>query len=136
MSSYNVGSVLSVIPLFWTPLLFMLSIIGFVLTVSMEQVHAVECGIGDSDFPFCASDADDQSDENEEDEGTEDQDDDQSDENEEDEANRETSSSSSSAQDTSEDSGSSSRSTSEAGCVSNTFEPEEPEIKRDGNTIT
>jgi hypothetical protein len=85
MSSYNVGSVLSVIPLFWTPLLFMLSIIGFVLTVSMEQVHAVECGIGDSDFPFCASDADDQSDENEEDEGTEDQDDDQSDENEVDE---------------------------------------------------
>ena len=82
MSKHNVGSVLSVIPLFWTPLLFMLSIIGFVLTVSMEQVHAVECGIGDSDFPFCASDADDQSDENEEDEGTEDQDDDQSDENE------------------------------------------------------
>jgi hypothetical protein len=34
----------------------------------MEQVHAVECGIGDSDFPLCACEADDQSNENEEDE--------------------------------------------------------------------
>jgi hypothetical protein len=41
------------------------------------------------------------------------------------------SSSSSSAQDTTEGCGSSTWSTSEVGCVSNTFEPEEPEIKRE-----
>jgi len=46
------------------------------------------------------------------------------------------SSSSSSVSDTTRGSYSSSRSTSEADCVSNTFEPEKPEIKREDNTIT
>lgn len=45
--------------------------------VSAGQVHASECGLGDSDFPFCVSGADDQENENEEGEETENQGDDQ-----------------------------------------------------------
>ena len=88
------------------------------MIVSAGHVHASECGIGDSDFPFCVGDTDDQGNENK------------------DEVNRESSSSSSSVSDTNRGSDSSTRSISEACCVSNTFEPEEPEIKREGNTIT
>jgi hypothetical protein len=118
MSSDNVDSVLSAIPLTWSPLIFIVSITELALIVSVARVHASECSMGDSDFPFCFRGADDQENENEEDE-----------------VNRESSSSSSSVSDTTGGNDPSSRSTSEASCVSNTFEPEEPEIKREGNNL-
>lgn len=100
--------------------LSVLTVIGFVLMNFVLQVEAQECEIGGPDFPFCHSTNDNQQEEDQCEEETPTQNSL--------DATQEERPSTASANSVS--------STSSAGCVSNTVEPEEPEIRKDGNTIT